>query len=103
MDTNRPLQFQKRSQLIICVHDEALAVVADARQQSRSFARENPLLRRSRQLYPVLGIVDYLRRRFARFKLGAHLLDLRGLLFHRCCESLNFLSLLRDRSLEVLL
>jgi len=33
-----------------------------------------------------LGIVDHLRRRFARFKLSAHLLDLRCLLFHRCCE-----------------
>jgi hypothetical protein len=28
----------------------------------------------------LLGIVDHLRRRFARFKLGAHFLDLRGLL-----------------------
>ena len=32
------------------------------------------------------GIVDHLRRRFARFKLGAHLLDLRRLFLHRCCE-----------------
>jgi hypothetical protein len=30
---------------------------------------------------PALGIVDHLRRRFARFKLGADLLDLRCLLF----------------------
>jgi hypothetical protein len=28
VDTNRPFQFQKRSQLIVCVRDEALAVVA---------------------------------------------------------------------------
>ena len=29
------------------------------------------------QLQPALRIVDYLRRRLARFKLGAHFLDLR--------------------------
>jgi len=29
----------------------------------------------------ALGIVDHLRRRFARFELCAHLLDLLGLLF----------------------
>jgi hypothetical protein len=28
MDTNRPFQFQKRSQLIIGVHNETLSVVA---------------------------------------------------------------------------
>jgi len=28
VDTNRPFQFQKSSQLIIRVHDEALTVVA---------------------------------------------------------------------------
>jgi hypothetical protein len=42
----------------------------------------------------ALGIVDHLRRRFARFKLGAHFLDLRCLLFRRRCEGLNFLLLL---------
>ena len=31
----------------------------------------------------ALGIVDNLRRRFARFKLGAHFLDLRGLFCSR--------------------
>ena len=35
----------------------------------------------------ALGIVDHLRRRFARFKLGAHLVDLRYLLFHRGNET----------------
>jgi hypothetical protein len=41
----------------------------------------------------ALGIIDHLRRRFARFQLGAHLLDLRGLfvetrskLRNRCAE-----------------
>jgi hypothetical protein len=28
MDTNRPLQFQKRSQLFVGVHNEPLAIVA---------------------------------------------------------------------------
>jgi hypothetical protein len=46
----------------------------------------------------ALGIVDHLRRRFARFKLGAHFLDLRCLLFRRRCEGLNFLLLLQCSS-----
>ena len=33
----------------------------------------------------LLPGVHHLRRRFARFKLCAHLLDLRCLLFHGCC------------------
>jgi hypothetical protein len=38
---------------------------------------------------------DHLRRRFARFELGAHFLDLRGLLFQLGRESLYlFLQLL---------
>jgi hypothetical protein len=69
----------------------------------------------------VLGIVDNLQRRsatadsscgeFARFKsatgrtrcgeLGAHLLDLRGLLSHGCSERLNFPLLLRNSCLEI--
>jgi hypothetical protein len=36
-----------------------------------------------------LVIEDYLRCRFAYFKLVTHLLDLRSLLFHRCAESLH--------------
>src|SRR5258708_22724676 len=43
------------------------------------------------------------RRRFARFKLGAHLLDLKRLFLHRCYEGRNFFLLLRDRGLEVIL
>jgi hypothetical protein len=36
---------------------------------------------RARDPDAALGIVDHLRRRFARFKLCAHFLDLRGLFF----------------------
>jgi hypothetical protein len=50
----------------------------------------------------LLIVKDCLRCGFGHFNLGAHLLNLRRLLFHRCCESLNFLSLLRDRSLEII-
>ena len=39
---------------------------------------------------------DYLRRRFAHFNLGAHFLDLRGLLFELDRESLHPFLLLRD-------
>ena len=45
----------------------------------------------------VLGIVDHLRRRLARFELGTHLLDLRGLLFELRRENLHPFLLLRDR------
>jgi hypothetical protein len=38
---------------------------------------------------PALGIVDHLRRTFARFKLSAHFLDLRCLLFNRGGESVH--------------
>ena len=38
------------------------------------------------------GIADYLRRRFARFKLGAHFLDVRCLLFKARRDSLQILS-----------
>ena len=39
-------------------------------------------------------IQDRLRRESVQFKLGAHFLDLRGLLFHRCYEFLDFSLLL---------
>jgi hypothetical protein len=39
----------------------------------------------------ALGIVDHLWRSFARFKLCAHLLDLRSLLFQTRCDSLQLL------------
>ena len=55
------------------------------------------------QLQPALGIVDHLRRRFARFKLCAHFLDLRGLFVQSrselCDCRLEVLLLLRHRRL----
>lgn len=45
----------------------------------------------------VLGIVDDLRRWFARLKLRSDLLDLRALLFELRCENIYFFLLLRDR------
>jgi len=39
---NRPFQFQKRRQFLISVHNKAPSVRRGARQQSRSFALENP-------------------------------------------------------------
>src|SRR5439155_8140534 len=42
----------------------------------------------------LLIVVDHLRRGFGHFNLGAHLLDLRGLLFQACGDGLNFLLLL---------
>jgi hypothetical protein len=38
----------------------------------------------------------------ARFKLGTHLLDLRGLLFELCCENFQSLGLLRNGGFQVL-
>jgi hypothetical protein len=40
---------------------------------------------------------DYLRRGFAHFELGAHFLDLRGLLFDLRRQDFHFFLLLRDR------
>ncbi len=37
----------------------------------------------------LLIVEGHLRRRFAHFELGAHLLDLRRLRFQRCAESLH--------------
>ena len=45
--------------------------------------------RRVRPCDAALGIVDHLRRRFARFKLCAHFLDLGGLLVKTCSELCN--------------
>ena len=45
----------------------------------------------------ALLIVQYgLRCRFAQLQVGAHFLDLRGLLFHRCCETRNRAFQFRD-------
>jgi hypothetical protein len=54
------------------------------------------------QLQPALGIVDHLGRWFARFKLRAHLLNLRGLLSELGRESLYLFLLLRDRCFQLL-
>jgi hypothetical protein len=50
----------------------------------------------------LLIAADHLRRRFARFKLCAHLLDLRCLLFHSCGESFDFILLLGASCLPAL-
>src|SRR5258707_119626 len=50
----------------------------------------------------ALFIRDYLRRGLARFKLRAHLLDLRALLFELRSETLYFLLLLGDCCLQLL-
>ena len=42
-----------------------------------------------------------MRRRFVHFKLGAHFLDLRGLLFDRCRETRNRAFQFRDSLLRV--
>ena len=47
-------------------------------------------------------VYDYLWRRFAHFKLGAHFLDLRGLLFELGCESRYLFLLLRNCCLQLL-
>ena len=76
-------ESRKRSQLSIRAHNEALPSprCASAIQIVR------PL---------VLRIVDHLRCRFARFKLCAHFLDLRGLLVQTLRHSVHSSLLLRD-------
>jgi hypothetical protein len=77
----------------------------DVHLQSRTFAHWNQSLRRSPQLYPallrlsaaLLIVVDYLRHRSAHFKVRAHLLDLRSLLFNMRGEGSDFFLLLRER------
>jgi hypothetical protein len=51
----------------------------------------------------VLAIVDDSRRRFARFKLRTHLLDLGGLHLELGCESVCLLSELGRESLYLFL
>ena len=93
----RPFQFQKRSQLFIGTDNETLSVAVSVSNPDRApfriegcypaptptgFAEtvgdDFPGFHESDTLVVVL---HHLRRRFARFELGAHLLDLRGLLF----------------------
>src|SRR5258708_643233 len=93
--SNRRFEFEKGSQLFIRMHNETLSVA--------SMRVSNPDCSRLRikgcDAAPTptgfaLGIVDQVQRRFSCFKLCAHLLDLRCLLFHRCDESFDFLLLL---------
>jgi hypothetical protein len=91
VDTNRPLQFHKRSQLIIRAHNETLSVVA--------VRVSNP--DRSPLGISLLIVADHLRRRFARFKLGAHLLNLRCLLVQTHRHSFHSFLLLRDLPAEI--
>jgi hypothetical protein len=51
---------------------------------------------------PLRRVHNHFRGRFARFKLGAHLLDLRGLLFELRPEKLDSFLLLGNRGLQFL-
>jgi hypothetical protein len=57
-------------------------------------------------LQPALGIVDHLRRRFVRFKLGAHLLEAHSesfnlfLLFGYCCSLLLHRAMFFEKLVE---
>ena len=52
-------------------------------------------------LTQLLAIIDHLRRRFARFKLSAHVLDLRCLLVQTRRDSFHSFLLLRDLPAEI--
>src|SRR5882724_2157629 len=53
------------------------------------------------QIVEALLIRDYFPHWFAHFKLRAHLLDLRGLLFQLSCERFYLFFLLDDRCLQL--
>jgi hypothetical protein len=102
--TNRPFQFQKRSQLFIRTHNEALNVVAmrvcnpdcspveingrNAAPAPTGFAEivgdDFLVLHTATDSGPaaLLIVEDDLRGSFVDFKLCTHLLDLRCLCFH---------------------
>ena len=82
---NRHFKFEKRSQLFVRTHNEPLSVAMRVNNPARSPVGISLLI-----------VVDHLRRRFARFKLCAHLLDLGCLLVQTRSE-------LRNCRLEVLL
>ena len=71
------------------------------RPQGRTpFQIASVLLTPGRFTFAALRFVrDHLRRRFAHFKLGAHSLDLSGLLFELGCQ--DFHSLLAARPLTL--
>jgi len=96
VDTNRPFQFQKRSPLFIGVHNEPLSIVAVC--VNNPDQSPVPIHRRKTAPTPtgfaeisavLLIVVDHLRRRFARFKLCAHILNLRCLFFETRSELRN--------------
>ena len=71
---SRQFQFQKRSQLLVGVHNKAFSIVP--------MRIHNPIVRPLQstaeiqpKLQPASGIIHHLRRRFACFKLCAHLLQ----------------------------
>ena len=88
VSANRRFEFQKRSQLFIRTHNETRSVAAVCvsnpdRSPVAIIAETQPQLQLAllRFSAALLIVVDHLRRSFARFKLRAHLLDLRSLFF----------------------
>jgi hypothetical protein len=103
---NRRFEFEKRSQLFIRTHNETLFRCRDARLQSRLFAPSRSTAAPTPTGFAEivsssLGIVDHVRRRFAGFKLCAHLLDLRCLLVQTRRHSFHSFLLLRDLPAEI--
>ena len=78
--------------------NEAMACIwaADKIDNSHLWSRVTNIRQRQPQLQLALGIVDHVRRRFGHFKLGAHFLDLRGLLVQTRRHSVHSSLLLRD-------
>jgi hypothetical protein len=64
-------------QLFIRSHNETLSVVA-MRVSNPDRSAAQPRADTQPKLQPPLGIVDHLRRRFARFKVCAHFLEAGG-------------------------
>jgi hypothetical protein len=84
VDTNRPFQFQKRSQLFIRTHNETLSVVAMCAPQSRSFARWNQWLRRSPNSSQLAEIISAEKIRSGQF--ARKLIEKRKLSAHATCS-----------------
>jgi hypothetical protein len=60
---NRRFKFNKRRQLFIRPHNVTLPIAANARQQSRSFARWNPTVDRNRARSRLLFLTEFLEAR----------------------------------------